>query len=530
MQKRLTWFVAIAATTALALTACSSDTTDAPAASSGGTLTVGLTLTDLPSLDTAYAFSVGGESMRWAGLQIYEGLLAWDLDQDTEIPTIEGGLAESWEANEDATAYTFTLREGVEFTDGTPFDADAVVFNIERYINPDAEGYSDDLAATAGLFTGGIGSVEKVDDSTVIINTADDISNGFILQDLTLLPFGSPTAIREEGDDFADNPVGTGPFEVVSRVEGQSITMEANPDYWKGAAKLDELVLKFIPNATARVTALRAGEVNFIETTPPDDIEALEAQDIKISTSPYSNVWRGVFDLNEEVWSDVRVRQAVNMAIDRESLVTDVLKGTASPAYQVASAADPGYDESLNDLYAYDPDAAKALLADAGYPDGFSATFSYASSGSGSMDANSIVAVIQSDLAEIGVNLELVPLEFATLSQQQNSGSMPGDASVAAWSGTFVLPSLWSVLSTTGGSNVGHYSNEEFDALFVAAKAEPDQAAQTEDFRQMNTLATEDAAWLPIATDENPRAMASNVNGFVNAKSWFLDVRGVSVG
>jgi peptide/nickel transport system substrate-binding protein len=505
----------------------------APAASgasgSGGELVVGTTMSDLPNLDTTYAFSVGGESMRWVGLQLYDGLTAFDLSNPAEIPPVTGGLAESWESNADATEWTFHLRPNVTFTDGTPWNADAAVFNIKRYTDPTDQYYSDKLKAVSGLYLGGVGGATKVDDMTVAIQTKGGKPYSFLLQDLALLPMGSPTAIAADPANFGQHPVGTGPFRFESRVDGQSITLARNDSYWKGAAKLDKLTLRFIPDPTARSAALRAGEVNFIETTPPDDLASLKTAGYQIASAPYSNVWRGVFDTTQAPWNDVRVRQAANIAIDRKAIADSVLSGIASPAYQPASAADPGYLTSLDQTYAYDPAKAKQLLADAGYPNGLTATFSYPSSGSGSMDGGAIASAMQQQLAQVGINLELKPMEFATLSSEQNSGKMPSGASLAGWSGTFVLPSLWSVLTPTG-NNVGKWVDPQMGVLFDQAKAATDLQAQTAAFEQMNTIATEQAAWLPIATDTNPRALAPTVHDFSDPKSWFLDVRSVWVG
>jgi peptide/nickel transport system substrate-binding protein len=526
----------VAATLLASACAAGTDSSEAPAGDAGGgdgtggELVVGSTMSDLPNLDTTFAFSVGGESMRWVGLQLYDGLTAFDLSDPDVIPGVVGDLATDWTANADATEWTFNLRPDVTFTDGTPVDADAIVFNIERYVDPESEFYSDELSAVSGFYLGGIGGAEKVDDLTVKILTKDSQPYSFLLQDLALLPMGSPTAIEADPEGFGENPVGSGPFKFDSRVDGQSISFVPNEDYWKGAPKLDKLTVRFIPDATARSAALRAGEVNFVETTPPDDIEALEGEGYQVVTAPYSNVWRGVFDTTQKPWDNVDVRRAANMAIDRDALTGAVLSGTASSAYQVASAADPGYLDELNDQYTYDPEAAKALLADAGYPDGFSATFSYASSGSGSMDGNSIATVLQQQLAEVGIELELVPMEFATLSNEQSSGQMPGGASIAAWSGTFVLPSFWNVITTTGKSNVGKWSSAEVDDLFVQSKAATDLETQKAAFEAMNTIATNEAIWLPVATDTNPRSMAADVNDFQDPKSWFLDIRDVWVG
>jgi peptide/nickel transport system substrate-binding protein len=501
--------------------------TSSGASGTGGTLTVGMTITDLPDLDTVYAFSVGGESMRWVGLSLYDGLTTWNLDQSTQIPTIQPNLAKSWTVNADASVYTFHLRDGVKFHDGTPWNADAAVYNINRYVDKSSPQYVAELGAIGGLYLNGVGSAQKIDDMTFSITTPGKESYGFLLQDLALLAMGSPTAIAKYGKTFSVHPVGTGPFMFSSRVSGQSITMARNPDYFRGAPKLDSLILKYIPDETARTAALRSGEVNFIESVSPSDITGLKSAGYMIVSNPYANVWRGVFDCSQAPWDKAEVRQAVNMAFDREALVTDVLDSTASAAYQACSAADTGYDPALNKQYAYNPTKAKQLLAAAGYPNGFSATFSYPTTGSGSMDGNAIAQYIQSELAKIGVNLKLDGMEFATLSAQENSGKMPGGASLAAWTATFVLPSLMNSFQSTASSNVGHYKNPKADAYFKAAESANSQPALISAITSLNTTVTDDAAWLFVATDDNPRGLAPSVRGFVDPKSWFLDIRNV---
>src|SRR5688500_15553282 len=165
--------------------------------------------------------------------------------------------------------------------------------------------------------------------------------------------------------------MGSEPIKIKEMVTGHRLVMEKNADYWRGAPKIDTLILRPIPDPTARVSALRSGEVNWIEVPLPDDRESLESQGFTVHLNSYDHVWPWVFDMSKPPFDDIKVRQALNYAIDRESLSDNILQGTGQPLAQAAPEANFGY-RAETDTYDYDPEKAKALLAEAGYPDGFS--------------------------------------------------------------------------------------------------------------------------------------------------------------
>src|SRR5207302_6018571 len=169
-------------------------------------------------------------------------------------------------------------------TDGTPWNADAAIFNLDRMANKSSPNFVPELNATGGILLQGVASSRKIDDMTIEIKTDGPWS--FLLGSLALIPFGSPTAIKAEGKDgFAQKPVGTGPFKVESYVRGQKLVMVRNPNYWRGPAKLDKVILRPIPDATARAAALRSGEVNWIEVPPPDDVPTLKSANFQVLTN-----------------------------------------------------------------------------------------------------------------------------------------------------------------------------------------------------------------------------------------------------
>ncbi|WP_448061087.1 ABC transporter substrate-binding protein [Cellulomonas hominis] len=493
----------------------------------GGTLVVGMTASNIPGLDTVQAQSEGGEGTRFAGLQLYDGLTRWDLSQGESAPELVPGLAESWEVGDDGITWTFHLRSGVTFHDGTPWDADAAIYNFDRFTNEDSPLYSAELNSMGGLSLSGIDTATKVDDMTIQIVTNGPWS--YLDEDLASVPFGSPTAIEAEGDDFAANPVGTGPFKFESLTRGQELVLVRNDDYYLGAPKLDRLILRPIPEATARLAALRSGEVNWIEVPSPDDVASLTSEGFQVLTNSYPHNWPWLFDTTQKPWDDPRVRQAANFAIDRESLATGILQGTGQPAYQYLGEADFGFDPA-DDYYSYDPDRAKELLAEAGYPDGFSTTLSYPTSGSGNMVPTPMNESLQRDLAAVGIDVELEPVEWASMLTDFYAGKIPGGAGAINISLGFSSPALVAlVFGTDAPFNVGGYSNPEIDALLAKTKTQYSREERGETLAEMNRILVEDAPWLVVVHDLNPRVLAANVHGFVMPKSWYVDLTSVWV-
>lgn len=511
----------------LPLAACKNGGTGAAAAGNPGVLTIAMTAGDIPNLDTMLAGGQGYEGYRFVGNQLYDALTKYDLNQGDEVPGIIPGLATKWTTDKSKTVWTFKLRENVTFTDGTPFDADAVVYNLDRYLNEEAPQYDATVAAQAALTLGGVKSYEKVDDSTVAITTNGVYSH--LPEDLVFVYMASPTAIEKYGADFSQHPVGTGPFELDRLSRGQEVVFDANPDYWGGAPQIDQLVLKAMPDTSARLAALRSGEVNWAEAPNPDDIASLEADGYQVLTNSYDHVWPWIFDTTKKPLDKPLVRKALNLAIDRQSMADDLLAGTADPALQLAPKASLAYRED-NDVFGYDPDQAKKLLAEAGYPDGFEMSVSYPTSGSGNMQPGPMNQQLQSDLAKIGVEVELKPIEWATMLTSYSSGKIPDGADAINISLTFIQEAFWGLLfGSQSPLNIGHYSNPKVDQLIGQSLAELDPEKRSDIYARISAAVDEDAAWLTVVNDRNPRVLAPSVKGFVEPKSWFVDLTHVTV-
>jgi peptide/nickel transport system substrate-binding protein len=497
------------------------------ASGSGGTLVVGAT-GSLPNPDTILG-GAGYEGTALVSFQIYEGLTRYDLTRTDEPAPVTSALASSWTVAPDHRTWTFTLREGVTFQDGTPFDADAVVFNLDRYLKKGSPYYTAALGAAAQEYAGDITSYRALDADHVVLVTK--AANGHFTGDLTHILMASPTAVRRYGDaGFAQHPVGTGPFSFVSQTPGQEIDLVGNKHYWRGAPKLDKLVVKALPDPAARTAALLSGEVNLIDYPNPDDIARLESDGAQVDTNSYDHIWYWILDQSKAPWNNVLVRQAANYAINRQAIAEDLLHGTAGPAYQAAPKGTLAYDPSGN-LYSYDPAKAKQLLAEAGLPHGFTTTVTVPTAGSGNLLPVPISEAIQQQLAAVGITVRIRTTDWSTLLSDEAKGQVAlGSEALAQSTTLFQSESLLPLFLGTGSPFwTGHYSDPKVDRLFAAASSSLDQATRQQDYTQALDQVTKDAPWLFVVNDRDARALSPKVHGFVEPQSWFLDLTGVWV-
>jgi len=495
------------------------------------TLIIGMTAANLPVPDT-YP-TEGYEGFRFVGYQLYDGLVDWDLSRSDQPATLKPGLAESWETSQtDPTLWTFHLRKNVTFHDGTPFNADAVIFGLDRIMNPQSEYYDAQLAGNSGSGLRYVDSYRKVDDYTVTIKTKGPYS--FLLYDLTNILFASPDAIKKSGKDYANHPVGTGPFKFVSMKQGQEMVLAKNESYWGGAPKLDKLVLRPISDPSARLAALQSGEIDWAEVPPTESIAQLKSAGFQILTNPYPHIWPYVLNLQDGPWKDVRVRQAANYAIDREGMSAALLSGAATPATQPLYKGHAWYSPDA-EPYTYDPEKAKQLLAEAGYPNGFQTTFIVPTSGSGNMWPVQMNEYVQNNLKAVGINVKIESIEWQTLLSSFIQG-FPKDREVGAYNISLptISPSFYSQFFATSsifpnGINIGGYSNPQFDELVNKAMAEFDPAKQSVYLQQASKILADDAPWIYVVHDLNLRALSPKVKGFVQPQSWFADLTTVSI-
>jgi len=504
------------------------------AAQAQGTLRVAMTASDVPT--TTGAPDNGFEGLRFLGYPVYEGLVLWDLTRADKLAEIRPGLAESWKQDQnDKSKWIFHLRHGVKFHDGSDFNAEAVIWNLDRYFKP----ASPQADPTGGAFARArdpwIVGYRKIDNDTVEISNPRPIS--YFPGALAYLFFSSPAQFQKTGSwtEFAKSPSGTGPFKISEFQPRVSVTLSRNDAYWDHTRvpKLDKMVLTPMPEATTRLAALRSGQVDWIEVPPPDAVPSLKAAGFEIVTNSYPHVWPWVlnFAKSEGPFSEVRVRRALNYCTNREGLVT--MNGLAEPAAGVYHKTDP-YFGHPKEQYAYDPAKAQALLKEAGYgPDKpVAAKVMISTSGSGQMLLLAMNEYLQQNLKECNFDISFEVVDWGTmLVAMRNPPLGPQSRGIDAVNislahGTEFSRFTTFFLSSTfppNGFNWANWKNPEFDALVDQIEKSSDPEEIASDIRRAHEVIVDDAAWLFIVHDLNPRAMTKRVKGFVSAQSWFQD-------
>ncbi|MCS7069861.1 MAG: ABC transporter substrate-binding protein, partial [Anaerolinea sp.] len=334
-----------------------------------------------------------------AAAPLYDTLVTYDEERNI-VPEV----AESWTISEDGTEYIFTLRQGITFTNGEPVNAEAVVATWEAGSDP-----SNDYAQEFQVAT----LVEAVDEYTVRIVT--DGPRPLFMNQLTGWGLVPPAYIREVGlDAFELAPIGSGPFILRERIAGDRIVYEANPDYWQeGLPRVDRLIFRIIPDSSTRLAAIQTGEIDIANRLSIDEVSLLEGvPGVRVISYPNDRVYYvGFKNIGNGVDTpiiDVRVRQALNLAVNRPGIINAIFGGGASLVSGFVIESNLGYNETIQP-YPYDPEAARALLTEAGYPNGFS--ISMGCPADAYLNINEVCLAIQRDLAAIGVD---VTVEFKT--------------------------------------------------------------------------------------------------------------------
>jgi peptide/nickel transport system substrate-binding protein len=500
-----------------------------PAASNGrgGTLRIAMTASNVPIPNTPV--TEGGEGGRFVGRQVYASLFYEDVSTG-QWPPIGPGMAESWTVSPDQLTWTFNLRKGLTFHDGTPFNADAVLFQWNRCTNKDFEFYDPLNGPLNFPYLRMINSMKAVDDSTVAVETKSPYA--FLPFDLVQWLLPSPTAVKKYGNkDYAKYAVGAGPYKISKYVDGQVMELLPFDQYYRGKPKLDKLILRPIPEAATRLASLQSGDVDWAEAPPPDSIEQLKSGGFQIITGPYPHVNMYFLNLLDPPFTDVRVRQAVNYAIDRDGTIK-LINGVAVGASQMVPKGHPWYDPNWEG-YSYNPSKASQLLQAAGIKPGYKVRMLYPTGGSGNMFPGPMNEKMQQDFKAVGLDLELVPTEWETIrAYRLKSFSAPElkDFQILhnSWntnSPSFsLLPFLTAGIPPAGSGNAGHYSNPVVDDLWAKASQTFDDKAQTDLLRQVQVAIMKDAPVLNTVHDLNLRVFSPKVQGFVQPYSWYADL------
>ncbi len=506
----------------------------AAAAQAGGTLTVGMTAGDLPQ--TTGNPDQGFEGYRFVGYNLYDSLVLWDLSQGDKASDIRPGLATEWHVDEgDTKRWIFKLREGVKWHDGCPFTADDVVWNMAYSANEKAPQFNPAQFAQARPYLGTYAGVEKIDDHTVAFTTK--VPDSLFPYEISYILMISPCRAKEVSNnwtEYAAKPSGTGPYKFDKMVAHQRLELVPNTEYWDKTRvpKQDRLVLIPMPEASTRTAALLSGEVNWIEAPSPDAIERLKSSGMQIVTKIYPHNWSYQLNFVAGPFTDKRVRQAANYALNRTDM-KDLLNGLMLEENATVTPSTPYYGNPV--VYNYDPAKAKALLKEANCLP-CKVKFAISTSGSGQMQPLPMNELVKSQLDAAGFEVTLDSMDWNALLKLGREGvDEHKDVHAINISRSLLDPynalfrHVWTGAWAPKGSNWGHFSNPEVDKLIADAFSEFDTAKRLALLTKLNEKMNEEAVLIFVAHDLNPRALSPKVKGFVQAQSWFQDLTPVSV-
>ncbi len=522
---------------------------------SAQTVRIGMTAADIPR--TLGQPDQGFEGNRFTGLTMYDALTMWDLSSETKPSVVIPGLATEWAVDAaDKTKWTFKLRPGVKFHDGSAFNADAVVWNVEKVLNKDAEHYDASQVGVTASRMPTLVSARKIDDLTVELTTKEPDS--FLPINLTNLFMASPAKWKSlyeaaQGADakakaaaawtaFAASASGTGPWKMTQFTPRERLELARNTDYWDKARvpKVEKLVLLPMPEANARTAALLSGQVDWVVAPAPDALAELKAKGFVIKANEQPHVWPWQFSrIDGSPWNDIRVRKAANLCIDREGMKDGLLAGLMVPA---SGTFEPGHPWRGAPQFQikYDKAAAQKLMQEAGFGPGkkLEVKIQTSASGSGQMLPLPMNEYLQQALGECFFDVKLDVIEWNTLFTNWRRGAKDATANganainvtYAAMDPFFALVRfLQSSMAPPVSNNWGFNNNPKFDELVKKARQTFEPAARDAALAELHAASVDDAAFLYVAHDVGPRALNPKIKGLVQPKSWFVDFSTMSV-
>jgi peptide/nickel transport system substrate-binding protein len=518
-------------------------------------LRIGMTAADIPR--TLGQPDQGFEGNRFSGLTMYDGLTMWDLSSADKPSVLIPGLATEWKVNEtDKTKWIFKLRPGVTFHDGSPFNADAVVWNVEKVLNKEAVQFDASQVGITASRMPTLVSAKKIDDMTVELTTREPDS--FLPINLTNLFMASPAKWQKffdaaEGADakaksaaawtaFAKDASGTGPWKMSSFTPRERLELARNEKYWDKARvpHVDKMVLLPMPEANARTAALLSGQVDWVEAPAPDAVPEIKQRGFVIYSNEEPHVWPWQFSRIEgSPWNDIRVRKAANLCVDRDGLKDGLLAGLMVPA---TGTFEPGHPWRGNVTFQikYDKAAAQKLMQEAGFGPSkhLAVKVQTSASGSGQMMPLPMNEYLQQALADCYFDVQFDVIEWNTLITNWRRGAKDASANgsnavnvtYAAMDPFFALVRfLQSSMAPPVSNNWGFINESKYDELVTKARQTFDPAARDATLAELHAASVNDAAFLYVAHDVAPRAMSPKIKGFVQPKSWFVDFSPISM-
>jgi peptide/nickel transport system substrate-binding protein len=490
-------------------------------------LTAGTALAETPKKGGTLVFGRGGDSV---GLDpayetdgnsfmicdnVFEALVAY-ADESTAL---EPGLAESWEISDDGKTYTFHLRKGVKFHDGTDFDANAVVFSIGRMMKtPNVKFVGEGFKIPAQErppeywvsmeMDDTVESIEAVDPHTVVFKLKRLEAPFLANMGMDFADIISPTAFLKNPQEFLRNPVGTGPFKFVNWVKDDRIILERFDDYWDktGGPYLDKLVFRAIPENSVRFLELKTGNINICQFPNPADIPLAKSDpNLVLAVQPGMNIGYLSFNHTKPLWQNVHLRRAVAHAIDRTAIVDNIYQGLGQVAKNPIPPTMWGYNEAVPG-FAYDPELAKQELEKAGYPEGQGlpeiTLWSMPVPRPYNPEGLKVGVAMISDLAKVGIQARIVSYDWGTYLKRQREQPEDMDLFQLGWTGDNGDPDNFLAVLFDGlaSSSVRtQWKNEEYHQLMLAGKQTIDQDKRAEIYKKAQQLIYDEVGTIPIA-------------------------------
>jgi len=457
--------------------------------------------------------------------EIYDTLVRF---QDEGLQ-VEPGLATSWDISADGLTYTFHLRDGVKFQDGTDFNADAVVWNYNRMMNPSAPGYDTGTYAYAETLFGEVADCKAPDAKTVVFTLKEPFAPFLATMAMTQFSINSPTAVMKYGKDYTRNPVGTGPYKFVSWTAGTEVKLEANPDYWRGAPKVKTLIYRFITDNNVRQNEFENGSINVLVDIIPDNLAALKSNTkYTVYEGESLHTWYLSLNCYTKPFNDARVRQAFMYAIDRQAIVDNILQGTGTLANNFLPPVTPFYTEDVT-KYSQNIDKAKQLLAEAGQSN-LTLDFYVPESGSGMQQADAMATAIQSDLAKAGVTLNIQKLEWGAYLDKmfqppETQDMLIGEISWISDNGdpdNFLRVLLGGDQFPPAGFNSSYWKNDEFDAAITQGKTSSDEATRKAAYVKAQQIMMDQVPVIPVDHEKQIVVYDKNIQNIkINPRGFF---------
>lgn len=487
-----------------------------------------------------------GITFNAAGNQLSNRLVEFERGSTKLVP----GLASKWSISADGTVYTFTLRKGVKFHTTSyfkptrDFNADDVVFSFERLINPNHPFNKAISPAPTYPYVSDTGldsdlkSVEKVDDYTVKFVLKKPVATFLSTIAMTFASIQSSEyadKLLKEGkaNNINAEPVGTGPFVFRRYDKDAQVRFAAFDKYWGGKPAIDNLIFAITPDSAVRVQKLKANECQVAAYLKPQELQALHSDSsIQLSTQNGLNIGYVAYNTAHKPFQNRDVRMALTMAVDKAAILKAVYQGAGTSAVNPIPPGLWSYNKKVKDIE-YNPAKAKALLAKAGFPNGFETTlWALPVQRPYNPDGKRMAEMIQSDWAKIGVKVKIVTYEWGEYKKRANAGEQ--DAYMYGWIADYADPDnfLYTLLScdaVAGGGNTARWCNKEFDGLVNKARQSTNQAERTHLYEKAQEVFKREVPWLTVAYSQVTVPLKKSVKGFKQSPIGDMMFYGVSV-